>query len=345
MEPNRTFYDADYKRTCASVGWALVIFVVLLNALSLLAAKVSAALTGLLYYKWHYTVTEVMDMVVYIASFLAPALILKGMLKRRSLLTPTSYSLGKTSAESLLLIPAVIGVALVSSYVNSLVMSFFDVSEAYESLTGFEGMYEGYQIVLLYVSMALVPAFVEEFLFRGTILANLLPYGKRGALIISALVFALMHQNPYQIIYTFVGGLVFGMAYIKTGSIWLPTAMHLVNNAYNATNQVIYANWEPALASSVLVVVQLLMMLVGVVSLVIYIRIEKQKAARRFDGGFFGKEIELDFEYAQKPISDGYATRGFFRASTVIYIALTVLSMLMLLLSLISISMSGVGAI
>ena len=258
MESNRTFYDADYKRTCASVGWSLVLFLVLFNVLNVLSSSASESLEGVLVYKWHYTLTEIFNMAVYLASFLLPAYFLRWRLKRRALLTPPAYSLGKISKVSLLLIPAAIGVSLAASCVNTIVMSFFDVSEAYESLVGFEGMYEGYQIVLLYITTALVPAFCEEFLFRGTILANLEPYGKRGAIIINSLLFGLMHQNPYQIIYTVAAGAVLGMAYVKTKSIWLPTVMHFVNNAYSVTNQVVYANVDPALANSMLVVAQLL---------------------------------------------------------------------------------------
>lgn len=345
MEPNKTFYDADYKRTCASIGWALVLFLVIFNLLNVLSGLVSEGLTDLMAYKWHYTLTETLNMVSYLASFLIPAFLLRLRLKRCGLLTPTAYSLGKISPVSLLLIPAAIGVSLAASYINTIAMSFFNISEAYDSLVGFEGMYEGYQIVLLYITTALVPAFCEEFLFRGAILANLSPYGKRGAVIISSILFGLMHQNPYQVIYTAVAGIVLGMAYVKTGSIWLPTAMHFINNSYNVTNQVVYANVEPTLANSILMVVQLMAISIGIVALVFYIKLERKKAARRFDNGFFGKDIELDVGYAEKPISDGYAAKGFFRASMILYIVFTVLSMLALLLMLIGMSLMGTGAI
>ena len=345
MESDRIFYDSDYKKTSASIGWALVIFLGLFNVLSLLVTWVSNALDGQMLYKWHYTLTEVLNMVAYLSSFLIPAFFLRLKLKKRQLFTAPEYSLGNSSRISLLLIPAAIGVSIVASYVNTVAMSFFNVSEAYDSLIGFEGMYEGYQIVLLYVTTALVPAFCEEFLFRGTILANLEPYGKHGAIIISSVLFGLMHQNPYQIIYTTAAGIILGMAYVKTRSIWLPTLMHFVNNAYSVTNQIIYANLEPALANGILIVAQLLVVVVGVGSLVLYLVIENKKAARRFDGGFFGKEIELDTGYAEKPISSGYAIKGFLRVSTVIYIAVAVLSMIVLLLSLIIMSSVNVGAI
>ncbi len=345
MEQDRAFYDRDYKRACASIGWALLLFLVIYNALGVLTSLLSDALAEVMLYKWHYTLDSLLNIAAYLASFLIPAFFLRWMLRKKEIFKEPLYSLGKISPLSLLLIPAIIGVAIVASYVNSFVMAFFGVTEAYEALIGFNGMYEGYQIVLLYVSTALVPAFVEEFLFRGTILANLTPYGKRGAVIISAILFGLMHQNPYQIIYTTAAGVILGMAYLKTGSIWLPTIMHFVNNAYSVTNQVIYANFEPTLANSILIVEQLFAVAIGVAALIFYLVIEKRRAARRFDDGFFGREIELDSSYSERPISKGIAAKGFWRASMVLYIVFSILAMLAFFIMLVMMTYSGTGAI
>ena len=345
MEPDKTFYDRDYKRTCSSVGWSLVIFLAVYNLLGILALLLSGVIEETFTYKWSYTLTELMNIAVYLAAFLIPAFFLRFILKKQNLFKAPAYSQGNISSWSLLLIPATIGIAIVASTVNVIVMSYFGVNEAYQSLIAFDGMYEKYQIVLLYISSALVPAFCEEFLFRGTILANLAPYGKRNAVIISSVLFGLMHQNPYQIIYTTVAGILLGMAYIKTNSIWLPTAMHFFNNAYSVTGEVIYANLDSALANSILVVTRILMLVLGVAALVIYLIRENKKSARKFDGGFFGKEIELDSSFSEKPVSVGVAAKGFFRASTVLYIIVSVLSMLMLVVKLLLITYGGTGAI
>ena len=345
MERDITFYDRDYKRTCASIGWALLLFLGIYRVLFTGAGHVSDALEGLMLYKWHYTLSELMNIAAYLLTFLLPAFFLRFLLRKKKVFTAPDYSFDKITANSLLLIPATIGVAILASFVNTLVMDNFGVTEAYRSLVGFDGRYDGYQIVLLYVSTALVPAFCEEFLFRGTILANLTPYGKRGAVMISALLFGLMHQNPYQIIYTTVSGLLLGMAYIKTGSIWLPTAIHFLNNAYSVTSEVIYANVEPALATAILTVLQLLIVAIGVASFIIYLKLEKKRAAHRFDNGFFGREIEPDKSFSEKPISKGIAFKGFARASIILYIVATVLSMATILLNLMIIASNGIGAI
>lgn len=83
---------------------------------------------------------------------------------------------------------------------------------------------------ILYV--ALLPAICEELIFRGIITNGLKKFGTRAAVILSAVLFALIHQNLQQLVYQlFLGGV---MAYIalKTGSIIYTMLLHFFNNAF-----------------------------------------------------------------------------------------------------------------
>ncbi len=90
-------------------------------------------------------------------------------------------------------------------------------------------------IVLSYVYIAVLPAILEELLFRGTILKALLPYGRRGALIISSVLFGALHVNPGTIVFASVFGYLLGLAYEYTGSIKLTVLIHFLNNALSVT--------------------------------------------------------------------------------------------------------------
>ena len=80
------------------------------------------------------------------------------------------------------------------------------------------------------VLIALLPAVVEEFLFRGLILNG---YKKRNpmvAIILSAVLFGLMHMNLNQFSYAFAIGIIFGLMAYATGSL-LPSIMsHFIIN-------------------------------------------------------------------------------------------------------------------
>lgn len=90
-------------------------------------------------------------------------------------------------------------------------------------------------IILLYISTAVLPAILEEWAFRGVLLKNLLPYGRKGALIISSLLFGIMHVDPARIIFATVFGLLLGICYEYTRSIKIPMIIHFINNSIAVT--------------------------------------------------------------------------------------------------------------
>lgn len=71
----------------------------------------------------------------------------------------------------------------------------------------------------------------EEVLFRGIVLPVLARHvGIAGALVASAAVFAALHMNLAAAAPLFVLGLVFGLAYLYTGSLTVPIVLHAVFN-------------------------------------------------------------------------------------------------------------------
>lgn len=92
--------------------------------------------------------------------------------------------------------------------------------------------------VLWLVLFALIPAFVEELIFRGVIFNGLKRgIGSLGAIFLSALIFALIHQNINQFIYPFIMGCVFALVLNKTENLVYPFLMHLFNNITTVTIQ------------------------------------------------------------------------------------------------------------
>lgn len=83
-----------------------------------------------------------------------------------------------------------------------------------------------------YTALCIFAPLVEELVFRGAILRTLLKTSSRPvyAIIISALLFALVHVNPAQMPHAFIVGLLLGWMYLRTGSILPGVAFHWVNN-------------------------------------------------------------------------------------------------------------------
>ena len=77
-------------------------------------------------------------------------------------------------------------------------------------------------LILVIISVCLLPAVFEEYIFRGCILNDLKVFGERKAILISALFFAFYHMSPSKTAYQLVVGLIFGFVAVKYKSI-LPT--------------------------------------------------------------------------------------------------------------------------
>jgi membrane protease YdiL (CAAX protease family) len=215
-------------------------------------------------------------------------------------------------------IVASIGTILIAAFINAMMVSFVDFSQIMK-----EEIFETpIQILLAFVSIAIVPALAEEFLFRGCVLSNLLPYGKKTAIILSALLFALMHGNFAQFFYTFVAGIVLAVVYIETGSIWTSTFIHLFNNFYGVIQQVVYQRCgESERIGVLLTVVDITFITLGLAAggWLIYYRLKK--GARE---GFAEptKRIELDKKEARV---------GFFRPVIIVHIVISLLLALFIL--------------
>lgn len=71
----------------------------------------------------------------------------------------------------------------------------------------------------------------EEPLFRGLILGGfVLRYGTRKAIFYSALLFALVHMNPWQFPTGLLMGAFLGWLTLRTGSLWPAVFAHFLNN-------------------------------------------------------------------------------------------------------------------
>ena len=83
-----------------------------------------------------------------------------------------------------------------------------------------------------YLSIGLLAPLAEEMVFRGAILRSLLRWKQNPwvGIVISALLFAVVHMNPAQMPHAFLIGLLLGWMYWRTDSIVPGVVYHWVNN-------------------------------------------------------------------------------------------------------------------
>ena len=89
---------------------------------------------------------------------------------------------------------------------------------------------------LMIISLALIPAIVEEIAMRGVVLSAFSRSGRKfAAILFMSLCFGLIHGNINQFAYAFVIGTVMAIVDEAADSIFPSMAMHLFTNAFSIT--------------------------------------------------------------------------------------------------------------
>ncbi len=86
--------------------------------------------------------------------------------------------------------------------------------------------------ILLFITLAVVPAIFEELLFRKAIINFSQKIGTGFSILFSAFLFALVHMNFEQGIFAFLIGMIFAMIYFYTKDIKITMGLHFLNNGY-----------------------------------------------------------------------------------------------------------------
>lgn len=315
----------EYRRLCTKIGITVLINTLLLQVMTYVvdflcrrseqSIRGFAILTGINADDYYYAFTETAMLLVYLFSFLIPAFVFM-LMTCKSGREPMRLEV-RVFPNAPAVIFSAIGIVIMCAYVNSILVSFIDFSQIYE-----QPVYDSpIKILLGFVSIAIVPALAEEFLFRGTILSNLLPYGKTTAIVASAFLFSMMHANFAQFLYTFAAGIVLGIVYVETGSIWTSTFIHLFNNFYSLIQQIIYQRFgETQRIGMILTVLDFTLTLLGAAlgGWLLYCR--TRKGARE---GYAEPTKRINLEEKE-------AARGFFRPIVIVHVVISVLLALMI---------------
>ena len=140
------------------------------------------------------------------------------------------------------------------------------------------------------ISHALLPAFLEEMLFRYLPLRLLANHSKRATVLASAFFFALIHHNLFSIPYAFLAGVIFMAVDLAVGSVIPSFIIHFVNNALSVGLLVCADN--PAFAPAIYIILGVL----TAVSLCV-VFVKRKVYLKRFASVFQkGEEVKITVE-------------------------------------------------
>ena len=132
----------------------------------------------------------------------------------------------------LLIFPMMLGMMFIAEFITSQIPitgPFF--GEYYEFFSRLMEQMTKDKATMIVLAVIMAPIF-EEIVFRGIIQKGLINKGMNPAtaIIISSVVFGLVHGNPWQFVGAVLLGCVLGLVYHKTKSLLLPILLHAFNN-------------------------------------------------------------------------------------------------------------------
>ncbi len=170
-----------------------------------------------------------------------------------------------------------LSLAMVANYASNAVVSLFE-SFGYNAYVDVNAEPKSaLDIILYYISFAVVPAFAEEFAFRGIVLGCIRKHSESLAILISSIMFGLMHGNFMQIPFAFVVGLVLGFVTVKTNSLLPAIIIHFSNNAISVTFDILSTNTSLSipLINVIYITIMLAIAISGLISALVLIKNHK----------------------------------------------------------------------
>ncbi len=325
-------YDLSFFLVCLKLGVGAIIYRGSIDVLSYVMVPIVSLLTlatpenVVLYNSVSYLLTAIVSVLAFTLSAVAMWVLLR--VGKHQNYRPT-YWRWKITPFAPFLIMATVSLNFAMSEINSLIISLLSPNVSMNILGSGGGSISALEVFLLVVSTAVIPGIVEEIMFRGIILTNLIPYGRGTAIVCSALLFGLMHMNPSQFFYTTLMGIVLGYIYVRTRSIWICVLIHFTNNALGILQQIFYQCYDTARATELMGILMMSVSVLGLASIgVLMIVRYAKRAAQPTKTGSFGKLYEPDLSYEACPVTRGKKMLLFFSPSVSLFTVAVFISMI-----------------
>lgn len=176
----------------------------------------------------------------------------------------------RCNAKYLSILPIAILIVIIfqlglNSPVNSIIKNVFGLSNP--TVNHFD------TLIFLLGAAILGPIF-EEIIFRGIILRGLLlSYSPKYAIIISSVIFGLIHIKLFQIWGAILLGLFFGLIYYKTQNILITIILHSISNMSSFLNSYIfYKFFIPNLSSNTIKYINVFVVVISLIILITVFR-------------------------------------------------------------------------
>lgn len=162
-----------------------------------------------------------------------------------------------------------VGFCSFANIAGSIASSFFDMFGV-EYYVDFGENPEGFfGITLSIIATAITPALVEEFACRGIMLGALRKFGDGFAIMVSSILFGVVHGNFQQMPFAFLVGLIMGFVTVKCESIWPAILIHFYNNLSSVIFDYVFMGVEVGLQNVIYTIYLMICLFIGILGVLL----------------------------------------------------------------------------
>lgn len=277
--PNEIFLrqraeKSELSRIGILVG-AAVLLHVLFQQIVLLAAYVEEV-------AYAYTANAVFpylfSIIVSILSIFVPFMIMGFAIRKKTGREFMCYGKPKSIPLAVTVVFFGFFICLASNFITNIFVSYLEAFGIELSSPDVETP-QGFVARTIYaVSVAVVPALVEEFAFRGVIMQPLRKYGDTFAIVSTAVIFGIIHGNLIQAPFAFIAGLGMGYAVCITESIWTGVIIHFLNNFYSVLMSLLLSDIkDEELLNRLYIIIMVALYSVTIIGSVAFLIVKKKR--------------------------------------------------------------------
>jgi len=239
-EPREQDKLSGYKIVCAKLGLSLCVYFIMRLFFGFVSRQIFTV-TGNLSANVHYMIHSILlILLVFVIPLLVTAAIFKSFSNYKGRYREL-YKKPKRLARALGTFPAMFGLghgtALLTLLVAFLISRFAGGETLIEDLLrppAMEPASELLPVLMMAFMLVVVAPLVEEIWTRGIMYDALKPYGTGIAIIISSVIFGLMHGSLNMLFYTTAYGFALGYVRYATDSLFIVTILHAFVNSIAA---------------------------------------------------------------------------------------------------------------
>ncbi|MDR2532874.1 MAG: CPBP family intramembrane metalloprotease [Oscillospiraceae bacterium] len=230
----------SYKTVCAKLGFIMCVYYICRITAGFTVGLIHGLFDEISETAFYISQGIILVMLIYMVPLLVAAILFKSFDYYSDKIVALYKKPGRL-AKKLGTFPAVYGLgygtALLTMLLTWLLSRFTERMAGVEEFfqpTALEPSNNIVNIIMMVFMLVVIAPVFEEFLCRGIMYDALKPYGTGVAIIISSVLFGLMHGTLYMLFYTTAIGFALGYIRYATNSLFIVTVLHAIINAVAA---------------------------------------------------------------------------------------------------------------